>query len=52
MKSRNDEIKLEQAVREMLLDPMTIREIQVMRDQGKSEEYIRRWLTEMAKLHM
>ena len=42
MKNINDEIKLE--------DPMTVREVKVMRDQGKSEEYIRHWLMKMAKL--
>ena len=50
MKNINDEIKLEQEVREMLQDPMTVGEVKVMRDQGKSEEYIRHWLMEMAKL--
>ena len=35
---------------QMLQDPMTVREVKVMRDQGKSEEYIRHWLMEMAKL--
>ena len=41
---------IEEKVKQMLKDPLTIKELTQLRNQGRSEMYIQHWLREMAKI--
>lgn len=52
-RSPMDEPKEEQidaAVRQMLKDPVVVREVARLRDRGMSETYVQNWLRQMAQL--
>ena len=42
--------RIEEKVKQMLKDPLTIKELTQLRNQGRSEMYIQHWLREMAKI--
>ena len=44
------EKRIEEKVKQMLKDPLTIKELTQLRNQGRSEMYIQYWLREMAKI--
>lgn len=47
----SEDRQLERGVRQLLRDPITLKEIERMRDRGRSEEYIQNWLRQIAKLN-
>ena len=44
------EKRIEEKVKQMLKDPLTIKQLTQLRNQGRSEMYIQHWLREMAKI--
>lgn len=44
------EAQIDAAVRQMLKDPVVVREVARLRDRGMSETYVQNWLRQMAQL--
>lgn len=44
------EEQIDAAVRQMLKDPVVVREVARLRDRGMSETYVQNWLRQMAQL--
>jgi|GEM_PF-1267970 hypothetical protein len=47
-----DEARIEAAIRQMLQDPVMVREVAKLRDRGMSEVYVQNWLRQMAMLNI
>lgn len=47
-----DEARIEAAIRQMLQDPVMVREVAKLRDCGMSEVYVQNWLRQMAMLNI
>ena len=41
---------IDKAIHVLLQDPLTVREVEKMRQQGRSETYVHNWLMQIAKL--
>lgn len=46
-----DEARMDEAVRELLKDPVMVKEVTKMRDRGMSETYVQNWLRQIAALN-
>lgn len=46
-----DEAQMDEAVRELLKDPVMVKEVAKMRDRGMSETYVQNWLRQIAALN-
>lgn len=44
------EKKIEAAVRQLLADPVVLKEVEKMRDRGLSEAHVQHWLRQIAML--
>ncbi len=47
-----DEKAIQQAMRQLLRDPVMVREVAKLRDRGMSETYVQNWLRQIALLNM
>ncbi len=47
-----DEARVEAAMKELLKDPVMVREVARLRDRGMSETYVQNWLRQIALLNM
>ena len=47
-----DEARVEAAMKELLKDPVMVREVARLRDRGMSETYVQNWLRQNALLNM
>lgn len=47
-----DEEAIQQAMRQLLRDPVMVREVAKLRDRGMSETYVQNWLRQIALLNM
>lgn len=47
-----DEARVEAAMKELLKDPVMVREVARLRDRGISETYVQNWLRQIALLNM
>lgn len=47
-----DEVRVEAAMKELLKDPVMVREVARLRDRGMSETYVQNWLRQIALLNM
>jgi hypothetical protein len=52
IKTEQDEKKLQEQIELLLKDPLIVKEIQQMREKGRSDTYIQNWLRGMAQLHL
>lgn len=46
-----DEARIEEAVKELLKDPVVVREASRLRERGMSETYVQNWLRQIAMLN-
>lgn len=49
---KKDEARVEAAMKELLKDPVMVREVARLRDRGMSETYVQNWLRQIALLNM
>lgn len=47
-----DECRLEQMMKALMKDMITLKEMEKMRNQGRSEQFIQNWLRQIAKLNL
>ncbi|MCH4178683.1 MAG: hypothetical protein LKF47_02280 [Megasphaera sp.] len=45
-----EEAKIEKIMKLMMQDPITLKEMEHMRDRGRSEQFIQNWLRQLAQL--
>jgi len=50
MEEKQSDRAIEQAIHLLLQDPLTVKEVEKMRQQGRSEAYIHNWLLQIAQL--
>jgi hypothetical protein len=47
-----DEEKIERLMKILMHDPITLKEMEKMHNEGRSAQYIQNWLRQIAKLNM